>query len=279
MLIAIPCDAPGGLDAPISDHFGHSNMFTLVQVDNDQVGEVKIIPNQAHSQGGCMGPVMLLKDNGAQALVAGGMGMRPLSGFQQVGITVYHKADATTVREAVEGIIAGTCREFDQQHTCGGHEGGCGHHHEDPFEGYVTVEGPVEKDRVVRFSYELFASDELVDTAEDIRYLQGESQIIPGLEQAIEGHVAGDSFEVTLTPEQGYGDRDESKTVEVAIERLPPGLKAGDTVQAQSPDGRAMPLTVLSMSDTSATLDTNHPLAGKTIHFKVKVLEVLTSPK
>lgn len=278
MLIAVPSDAPGGLDARISEHFGHCEMFTLVQVDDGQAGEVTLLPNQSHEEGGCMGPVMLLKNNGVTAMVAGGMGMRPLSGFQQVGITVYHKDEATTVREAVDGVIAGKCREFGEQHTCGGGQGGCGGHHDhDHGPELETVDGPVEDGRVVRLSYELTeqGSDKVLDTAPEVRYLHGMGQIVAGLEQAVTGHVAGDSFDVTLSPEQGFGERDEDNVLEVATERLPEGIKAGDSVQLQTPDGRVIPLTVLSIEGDKGVLDTNHPLAGKTIVFKVKVLEVL----
>lgn len=280
MLIAVPSDAPGGLDARISEHFGHSDVFTVVQVDGDQVGTVTLIPNQSHEQGGCMAPVLLLKQNGVDALVAGGMGMRPLSGFQEQGIAVHFREDATTVREAIDLMLAGKCREFGAQHTCGGHDGhaGCGgHHHHGPDpDDYEAVDGPAQSGRMVRISYELFDDGgKLVDSAEDIHYLHGQDQIVPGLELALEGHVAGDRFEVTLAPQQCYGERDESQVVEVPLERLPPDLSPGDTLRAQAPDGRVMPLTVLGIDEQVARLDTNHPLAGKTILFKLKVLEVL----
>ena len=202
MLIAVPSEAPGGLDAQISEHFGHCALFTLVQVDDKQIGQITKLPNQAHEQGGCMGPVMLLKDNGVEAMVAGGMGGRPLAGFREVGIAVYFKDDATTVREAVDGIITGKYHEFGDQHTCGGHEGECGAHAAPELE---PVDGPVKRDRVVRLSYELTEAgkDEVIDRAEEVRYLHGYGQIVAGLEQAVEDPVAGDSCEVTLSPEQG----------------------------------------------------------------------------
>jgi len=82
MLIAVPSDAPGGLEAPVSAHFGHCHTFTLVQVDDGRIGNVNLLQNQGHEQGGCLVPVTLLEQNGVQALVAGGMGARPLAGFQ-----------------------------------------------------------------------------------------------------------------------------------------------------------------------------------------------------
>ena len=123
MLVAVPSDSPGGLEARISDHFGHCDVFTIVQLEEQKLGAVTILPNGAHESGQCMAPVMLLKQQGVEALVAGGMGQRPLSGFQEVGITVYFKAGAETVRNAVDLLMAGECPEFAPAQTCGGHGG------------------------------------------------------------------------------------------------------------------------------------------------------------
>jgi predicted Fe-Mo cluster-binding NifX family protein len=125
MLIAIPSNAPGGLDAGLSEHFGHCDAFTLVTLDGSEVKDVQVLPNQGHAQGGCMAPVMLLKGQGVEAMLAGGMGPRPLMGFQQVGITVYFNEGAGTVKEAVGLLATGRAREFGPAHVCGG-GGGCG---------------------------------------------------------------------------------------------------------------------------------------------------------
>jgi predicted Fe-Mo cluster-binding NifX family protein len=133
MIVAIPSEAPGGLEAAISPHFGHCAAFTLVELNQKQIGAVKIVPNQGHEQGGCMAPVMMLKQLGADALVAGGMGMRPLAGFQQVGIQVFYNEDVATVSEAVTLLAEGKARVFGPAQVCGGgpgggEGGGCGGH-------------------------------------------------------------------------------------------------------------------------------------------------------
>jgi len=128
MLIAIPSNAPGGLDAGLSEHFGHCDAFTLITVDGEDVKDVRILPNMGHEQGGCMAPVMLLKNEGVQAMMAGGMGPRPLLGFQQVGIRVYFNEGAPTVSDAVQLLVQGRAREFGPAHVCGGGGGGCGGH-------------------------------------------------------------------------------------------------------------------------------------------------------
>ena len=128
MRIAIPSDAPGGLDAVLSQHFGHCACFTVVDADGDQVTDITVLPNAPHGQGGCMAPVMFLKQHGVDRLVAGGMGMRPLMGFQQVGIQVHYHEGAAVVGDAVDLILAGQARIFGPAQTCGGGGGGCGGH-------------------------------------------------------------------------------------------------------------------------------------------------------
>jgi predicted Fe-Mo cluster-binding NifX family protein len=119
-IIAIPSQAPGGLDADLGAHFGHCDLYTLVTIENGAVAAVKVIPNVPHQQGGCMAPVQHLAANGVKQLIAGGMGLRPLMGFNQVGIQVYYGGGARTVGEAVQSMLAGNLSEFQQEHTCGG---------------------------------------------------------------------------------------------------------------------------------------------------------------
>ena len=132
-LIAVPSDQPGGLDARVGAHFGHCEVYTLAKIDNGEVKDVQIIPNVPHEQGGCMAPVNYLAQHGVKILIAGGMGLRPLLGFNHVGIDVYYSAGAASVQEAVSGILSGNLMKFTQQHTCGGGghnhpEHSCGNH-------------------------------------------------------------------------------------------------------------------------------------------------------
>jgi predicted Fe-Mo cluster-binding NifX family protein len=119
-LVAIPSTTPGGLASALGAHFGHCDLYTLVSVQDGKVAQVEVIPNVPHQQGGCMAPVQYLAAKGAKALIAGGMGLRPLMGFNQVGIDVYFGGEAETVGDAVEAFIQGRLPQFSQQHTCGG---------------------------------------------------------------------------------------------------------------------------------------------------------------
>lgn len=119
-LVAIPSTNPGGLDSAVGAHFGHCDLYTLVEVSDGEVQNVRTLPNVPHQQGGCMAPVNHLAQNGVQVLIAGGMGMRPLMGFNQVGIDVYYGAGAQTVGDALMAFINGGLQLFTMEYTCGG---------------------------------------------------------------------------------------------------------------------------------------------------------------
>jgi predicted Fe-Mo cluster-binding NifX family protein len=118
--IAIPSVDNGGLDGQRSGHFGHCDVFTLVDVEDGAIKEVSTIPNQEHVQGGCMVPVNFLAGHNVNALIVGGIGMRPLMGFRQVGIDVYHDAVRPEIRPVVEDLIAGRLPIISDDQVCGG---------------------------------------------------------------------------------------------------------------------------------------------------------------
>ena len=121
--IAIPSTDKGGLDGQRSGHFGHCDVFTLVDVEGGKIKGVTTISNQSHVQGGCMVPVNLLAENKVNALIVGGIGMRPLMGFRQVGIDVYHDAARPEIRPVVEDLIAGKLPIISDDQVCGGGQG------------------------------------------------------------------------------------------------------------------------------------------------------------
>ncbi|MCF8032120.1 MAG: dinitrogenase iron-molybdenum cofactor biosynthesis protein [Desulfarculaceae bacterium] len=131
MIIAVPTEGSGGLDAKVSDHFGHSPAFALVPVNDNQLGEPQFIANGDHGDEGCMGPVNRLKAAGADAVAVGGLGARPLSGLQDVGIAVYHHQGAASVGDAVRLVLEGKAQRFAPAQACKGHGncGGEGHAH------------------------------------------------------------------------------------------------------------------------------------------------------
>ncbi len=118
--IAVPTNEPDGLNGIRAGHFGHCKVFTCIDVENGEIKAVSIIKNEEHVQGGCMVPVNLLAGHKVNALVVGGIGMRPLMGFRQVGIDVYHDAERAEIKPVVEDLIAGKLPEIRNDQVCGG---------------------------------------------------------------------------------------------------------------------------------------------------------------
>ncbi|MEN8199574.1 MAG: NifB/NifX family molybdenum-iron cluster-binding protein [Thermodesulfobacteriota bacterium] len=123
MRIAIPTNNPGGMEASRSDHFGHCDVFTLVEVDaENKVTSVETLPVPDHGAGGCMVPVQTLRDAGVNAIVVGGIGARPMQGFAEVGIDVYW-ADRNAIPNAadvMEKFSAGMLPKMTSDQACGG---------------------------------------------------------------------------------------------------------------------------------------------------------------
>jgi FKBP-type peptidyl-prolyl cis-trans isomerase SlyD len=121
----------------------------------------------------------------------------------------------------------------------------------------------------------------LIDTSagqDPLAFILGMGNIIPGLERAFIGKKKGDSFQVRVKPDEGYGERDEAlvevvpRTQFSGIKDLRPGMQ----LQAQT-DDEVMVVTVVKLTDKEVTVDANHPLAGKTLNFDVAVVDVRTA--
>jgi predicted Fe-Mo cluster-binding NifX family protein len=121
--IAIPSMEQGGMGGVRSGHFGHCDVFTLVDVEDGKIKEVTTLPNQEHAQGGCMIPVNLLAENNVNALIVGGIGMRPLMGFRNAGIDVYYDAERAEIKPVVADLIAGDLPAIGDDQVCGGGQG------------------------------------------------------------------------------------------------------------------------------------------------------------
>ena len=117
--VAIPSETPGGLNALRAGHFGRCECFTLVDITDGRVMDVEVVVNPPHTQGGCLGPVGLLKDYGVNALVVHGIGVRPLMGFRDSGIDVY-LGDGELVGQAADAFARGLLSPVCDEDTCGG---------------------------------------------------------------------------------------------------------------------------------------------------------------
>ena len=114
------------------------------------------------------------------------------------------------------------------------------------------------------------------EDGEPIIYVHGYGMLVPGLESALVGLEAGASKDVTVPPEEGFGDRDDELVLEIDRSDFPDpkNVNMGDEVVAESPDGDEVPMRVVEVKDETVVVDANHPLAGVTLRYSVKVKEV-----
>ncbi|MFQ5848541.1 MAG: peptidylprolyl isomerase [Candidatus Methylomirabilales bacterium] len=135
----------------------------------------------------------------------------------------------------------------------------------------------------VSIEYTLRLEDQaVIDTsvdAEPLTYVHGSDQIIPGLQKALEGMKIGESKQVAVQPEEGYGVVDADAFIEVKKEQIPPdALRVDARLQGRDPGGEPVHARVAEIKEETVVLDFNHPLAGQTLYFDVKVLDIVTEP-
>lgn len=137
----------------------------------------------------------------------------------------------------------------------------------------------ISKGNTVAITYTLTLDNgETVDSnvdAEPLTFTQGSNQIIPGLESALEGRKTGDTFKVSVQPEDGYGIFSDEAFIDVPKAHLPPeAQEIGAQLTAVGPEGQELYGVVIEMAEEMAKLDFNHPLAGQVLHFDVTILDV-----
>jgi FKBP-type peptidyl-prolyl cis-trans isomerase SlyD len=137
----------------------------------------------------------------------------------------------------------------------------------------------ISANKVVSIDYTLTdARGQVIDSSngrEPLAYLHGNNNIIPGLEKALEGKQKGDSLNVSIAPAEGYGEREEGliQSVPRHLFENPEQLEVGMQFHSVSEEGMRV-VTVTGVAQETVTIDANHPLAGETLNFAVKVMDV-----
>lgn len=139
--------------------------------------------------------------------------------------------------------------------------------------------GNVQEGSIVSIEYTLTDGDgKVIDTnvgKEPLTFIQGAGQIVSGLEKELQGLKAGDQKKVQVRPEDGYGMPSQQAFQELPRETIPAeAQKAGVSLMAKGPDGRAIPIRVHEVKEKTVVVDFNHPLAGKTLNFDVKIKDI-----
>ena len=137
----------------------------------------------------------------------------------------------------------------------------------------------IQDGRTVKIDYTLTVDGAVVDSSDGrgpLSYVQGQGQIIPGLERQLVGLHVGDAKEVTVSPDEGYGQMNPKAVREVPKTQLPADLTlaVGMVLRGTNKEGSPFRARIQKVEPETVTLDLNHPLAGKTLQFKVKVVSV-----
>ena len=137
----------------------------------------------------------------------------------------------------------------------------------------------IQEGSIVSIEYTLTDGDgKVIDTnvgKEPLTFIQGAGQIVRGLEKELQGLKAGDQKKVQVKPEDGYGMPNQQAFQELPRETIPAeAQKAGVSLMAKGPDGRAIPIRVHEVKEKTVVVDFNHPLAGKTLNFDVKIKDI-----
>ncbi len=138
----------------------------------------------------------------------------------------------------------------------------------------------VKKGDEIRVEYEgSLESGEVFDASskhgEALKFEAGAGAVVKGFDEAVIGMEVGEEKTVTLKPEDAYGEPNEQAIQKVPADKFPKEGKVGMMVGVPLPNGQQIPARIVAMDDKEVTLDMNHMLAGKTLIFKIKIVEVL----
>jgi FKBP-type peptidyl-prolyl cis-trans isomerase SlyD len=132
--------------------------------------------------------------------------------------------------------------------------------------------------QVVSLDYTLTVDNEIVDSSGELplEYLQGYNNIIPGLEQALDGMVVGETREVEVPPGQAYGEYDPEAVHVLPKSQFPPSfdLRIGTPLRVRADNGKILSARIVHLDGDDVKIDLNHPLAGKTLHFRASIASI-----
>jgi FKBP-type peptidyl-prolyl cis-trans isomerase 2 len=141
----------------------------------------------------------------------------------------------------------------------------------------------VKDGQLISVHYTLLGTDgKVIESSkgkEPLKYIHGKKMMIPGLEKELTGMKVGGEKHVTVKPEDAYGPVNKNAFQEVPKEKVPAsGLKVGVVLSGQGPQGQPMQARVHEIKEKTVVVDLNHPMAGKTLVFDVKVVDIQPAP-
>ena len=262
-------------------HFGKTEHFKIYEIEDGKVISAEVI-----GTGGTGHEALadFLAAQGVAAVICGGLGDGAQAALADAGIAVFSGAEGSA-DAAVDTFLRGelvskgvNCSHHDHHedgHNCGGHCGGCGGCHSAP-----PIQGP-NAGKVCKVHYIGTLND---DTEFDSSYKHGEplefvcgvGMMIRGFDEAVAKMEAGQTVAIHLTPEEAYGYADPTQIFTVDMALLPGAeeLNVGEQVMLYDNMGLPFRAKVTARDDAAITFDANHELAGKELHFEIKLVEV-----
>ena len=143
----------------------------------------------------------------------------------------------------------------------------------------LAAENAIADGKKVKFEYTLKVDGAVVESSkgqEPLEYEHGQNQIVPGLEKALTGMKVGQEKSVTIAPADAYGEINKEAFREFPKTSFPEDLKpeVGMVIELEGPEGQKVPAVIWEIKDENVVLNFNHPLAGKTLNFDVKIVSV-----
>lgn len=287
-------------DGYIFEHFGHSEQFKFYDIVDGAVASSEVVEPDC---GGHDAMAAYLADNGVNVVICGGIGDGAKAALDAAGIEVFSGA-AGEADAAVELCLKGelptegaNCDHHDHDHGegCGcGCGGGCGSDDESGCGGgcggcgggcsggapMIYLEGP-NAGKTVRVHYRgTFEDgtqfDASYDRGEPLEFICGAGMMIRGFDMAVCDMEVGQIVDITIPPELAYGEYDPRAMVSFPVEQMPGAedVEIGQQVWLQDAMGRPIPVKVHAVDDETITFDCNHELSGKSLNFRIELVEV-----
>ncbi len=272
----------------VFQHFGHTEMFKIYEVEEGKVINSEVIQANGVGHGALAG---LLSDNTIDVLICGGIGGGAMAALEEAGIEVCAGAEGDTdavVEAYLKGELTSTgvnCDHHGEGHTCGDHgeghscggggcHGGCGSS-KPAFEGRNVGKTVRAHYRGTFNDGEQF--DSSYDRGEPLEFVCGAGMMILGFDKAVADMEVGQIVDVHLMPEEAYGQPNPEAIISAPIAEVPGAedLSVGQQVYLTSDYGQPIPVKVTAKDDTMITFDANHEMAGKELNFRIELVEVL----
>ena len=281
MKIAVPFS-----NGEVFQHFGHTEIFKLYEIQDGQVASIDIIETNGSGHEALAG---LLADLSVNVLVCGGIGDGAQTALTAAGIEICSgaKGDADNAVSAyLRGELQSAGVNCDHHHDheegegcgshCGGGCSGCGGGcHSAP-----TIVGP-NVGKLCKTHYRGTLNDGTVfdssyDRGEPMEFICGVGMMIQGYDAAVANMEVGQSIDIRLTPDQAYGYPDPRAIFTVQISELPGSeeLSVGEKVMLQTGSGQPLQVVVSARDEATITFDANHEMAGKDLNFHIELVEV-----